>query len=167
MKALNKLKRRAGMTLTEVLVTVLLVSLMSGVIVVGIGTAAKVYRQSVTLSRAQTALSTLMEAVGDELRLATNVSVADGAVSYTSARKNVQAVSLDVSTKGELLVGGTLLVSSGVYSENNLKVTKFDLSYDGAGLFTVSLTLSGGGGVSAGASTQFRCLNYYPPAQGS
>lgn len=163
----HKLRKKIGMTMTEVLVAVLLVSLMSCVVLVGVGTALRVYRQSVTFSRAQTALSTLMEAVGDELRLATNVAQEGDVISYTSARKNTQTVSLNVSAKGELLVGDTLLVSDGVYSGGGMKVTEFELSYDGAGVFTVSLTVFGGNDVYASAQTQFRCLNYRAPLPAS
>lgn len=157
----KKVRGRSGMTITELLVSVLLISLMSLVVVAGTNTAVKAYRQSVGLSRAQTALSTLMEAVGDELRLADKVSVADNVVTYASARKNAQEVRLGLSTKGELLVDNTLLVGDGIYSEGALTVSSFRLSYADQ-VFRVSMTVSGADGVSASAQCSFRCLNGDP-----
>lgn len=158
---MKKLKKRAGMTITELLVSVLLVILLSGTILAGTNAALTAYRQSVSLSRAQTALSTLMQAVGDELRLAGKVRVADGVVSYTSARKNAQEVSLSVNPKGELLVDNTLLVTDGVYAGGSLRVTRFSLSYADE-VFQVSMTVSGTADVAVSAQCAFRCLNDSP-----
>lgn len=155
---MKKLKNRAGMTVTELLVTVLLVVLLSGAILAGTNTALKTYRQSVSLSRAQTTLSTLMEAVGDELRLAGKVQVVDGTVSFASARKNGQEVRLSLSDKGELLVGDTLLVTDGVYANGTLQVTQFHLDYKD-GVFQASITIAGEDGVQVSAQCAFRRLN--------
>ena len=158
---MKKLKSHAGMTITEVLVSVLLVVLLSSAILAGTNTALTAYRQSVGLSRAQTALSTLMQAVGDELRLAGKVQVVDGVVSYTSARKNAQEVRLSVNTKGELLVDNTLLVTDGVYAGGDLRVTRFSLSYADS-VFQVSMTVTGPADVKVSAQCAFRCLNDSP-----
>lgn len=162
---MKKLRSRRGMTITELLVSVLLVVLLSGAILVGTNTALRTYRQSVGLSRAQTALSTLMQAVGDELRLASKVQVTDGVVSYTSARKNTQAVRLSLSTKGELLVDNALLVTDGVYANGTLQVSKFSLGYQDQ-VFNVSITVTGEDGVQVSGVCSFRCLNDSLPEGG-
>lgn len=155
---MRKLKSRAGFTLTELLVSVLLVILLSTAILIGSTSALRAYRQAVSLSRAQTALSTLMTAVGDELRLADRVQTRDGIVTYTSARTNAREVSLSLSDRGELLADGVLLVTDGVYAKGTLQVTQLHLDY-GHGVFQVSITISGEDGVQVSGSCAFRCLN--------
>ena len=81
-----KLASRRGVTLSEMLVTVAILGLVTLAVSVGISSALRVYNQSVTLSDAQTLTSTLTQAIMDELRYARDIKTnEEGALSsYTS-----------------------------------------------------------------------------------
>ena len=74
MKALRaKLSSRRGVTLTEMLVAVAVLGLVTLAVAVGISSSLRVYNRSVALSDAQTLSSTLSQALMDELRYARDI----------------------------------------------------------------------------------------------
>lgn len=73
-KGRAKLKQTAGLTLTEMLCTVLILLLISGLLAVGAGVANGTYRSSMADSQAQTLCSTLTAAFSDKLRFCGSVT---------------------------------------------------------------------------------------------
>lgn len=69
------LRSEAGLTLTEMLVTVLIMVLASSLMVTGISTALDTYRKTVNTSNAQMALSTTLSVLKSELGVSTDVRV--------------------------------------------------------------------------------------------
>lgn len=160
---LKKLGRTAGMTLMETLVALLLLGMMSGIMLVGVNSAAKTYRQSVAVSEVQTAASTLMQVLANELRYAQDVTVGgynNELQSYTSLRYGKESSLVNNLSTGQLQVGDRLLVSSGVYAGGNLRVTNFSVTFTD-GIFTVKLTLENGEAVRD-ITVKLQQLNYNP-----
>ena len=131
----KKLRSTRGLTLTEVLATALILALVAAAIGVGVNTALRVYRESVTLSDAQTLSSTLSQALMDELRYARDIQ-ADG--SYTSG---VYGPGSKIgSTDGRVTVKNQPLVGEGAYGNGQFSAGALVQYTDGA--FQVTLTIS-------------------------
>ncbi|MEG2989475.1 MAG: prepilin-type N-terminal cleavage/methylation domain-containing protein, partial [Oscillospiraceae bacterium] len=79
----KKLRSQKGFTLSELLVTLAILGVLTLAIAVGISSATTVYRQSVTLSESGVLASTLSQAVADELHYAQDIRGTD-TVTYTS-----------------------------------------------------------------------------------
>lgn len=139
-QTMKKLRARGGMSLSELLVAILILSLVSLGVAVGVSSAMRVYQQSVELSDAQTLSSTLATAIMDELRFARDVSVTDNNPSFTSATFG-EGVSFDVDDNGYVTVGGQRLVGTGAYA-GYLQAEKPDITYQN-GIFQVILTING------------------------
>lgn len=80
----RKLASRCGMTLSETLAALAVVSILCAAIVIGTNAAASIYRRSVQLSESQTLLSTLSQSLSGELRFAKNIRTDEGTVVYDS-----------------------------------------------------------------------------------
>ena len=137
----QKLRGKAGFTLTELLLAVAILGILFATIVVGVNAAAKVYRRSVAFSDAQTLTSTLSEALSNELRYARNIKAGAGSVSFDS---DTFGAGVSVSSPGgRITVGrGTQqykLLSDSAYTSG--LTAGANVSY-AAGLFTVTLTVS-------------------------
>lgn len=139
----RKLASRRGVTLSEMLVTVAILGLVTLAVSVGISSALRVYNQSVALSDAQTLSSTLSQAIMDELRYARDISSKDG-LKFTSANYGLNA-SFSVGADGRIKVGdgdpahGKDLVGSGAYAGLGAGA---EISYDSSTqCFTVRLTI--------------------------
>ena len=85
MRAGKKLKSRAGFTLAETLLAVMILMLVSSIVVSGMPVAKNAYEKVVLASNAEAFLSTAAQALRDELGTAWNVEYADGALTYFSA----------------------------------------------------------------------------------
>ena len=133
----KKLHLRRGMTLTEMLVALLILSLVTVGVTAGTGTALRVYRQSTAASEAQMLTSTLSTVLMDELRYASDIQ-ADG--SFRSETFGERAA-VGVDGDGQLTLGGGKLVSSAAYAGLTVQAPagKKLVDYDGAGTFHVSL----------------------------
>ena len=84
-KFFKKLKKRSGFSLTELLVTVIILSLMSAVAAQGIASAYNVTYKNVDASNAQVLLSTAMTELRSELGYATDISVNGKTLTYSSS----------------------------------------------------------------------------------
>ena len=85
--AMNKLKSKSGMTLTELISGIIVLLLVAGILTVGVRLGAKAYVESVSASEAQVLCATLTELVTDELRYAGSTAVDDdGTVKIFSQR---------------------------------------------------------------------------------
>ena len=136
-------RSRRGFTLTETLVTLLIVSLLSMAIAVGIGAAARVYKESVAMSESQLLASTLSKAMMDELRYARELpdTAADNPAFDSSTFGSGVQFSTDAAT-GQLKLGSYYLVSSGAYSTNTDQHKRAEAQVQWTGSqFQVTLTI--------------------------
>lgn len=153
----EKLRARRGMTLSEVLVALLILSLVTVGMASGIGASLRVYRQATEASDAQMLASTLSIALMDELRYARDIQ-ADG--SFTSDTFG-EGVSVGLND-GYVEIGNEKLLSEAAYAGLRVKdpitVTYAD------GVFRAELTIQSGAGdrdvQTAGFSV--RALNAAP-----
>lgn len=142
-------RARRGFTLTETLVAVLILTLLTGAISVGISTAVKAKSQLLFTSESDLLASTLHIALGDVLHYATDPATdAGGAVSFTNLNYGVvqghlleSEGKLYLSTAADAAATRLTLVSDGAYT--GLKISAFSLTY-ADGLFTGQYTITGG-----------------------
>ena len=140
----QKRNARRGMTLTETLVALLIVSLVSMAVAVGVTSAIQVYHRSVEFSDTQVLFSTLTQAVTDELRYARDVEVREGTndvTSFTSMNYGA-GCSFASDEKGQLTVKGRLLVGSGVYSKGALRAELGPVQRLTNNIYQVELTVT-------------------------
>ncbi len=109
-----KLASRRGMTLTEMLSAVLILALVAAGTAAGVSASLRVYRQSTSLSDAQTLSSTLSIALMDELRYARDPG-GSGTATFTSSTFGPN-VSVETSAEGHVTVGGKELIGLGAYA---------------------------------------------------
>lgn len=82
----QKLKKSAGFTLAETLITVLILLMVSSVVAGGVPAAANAYRKAVDAANAHVLMSTTVNALRSELSTAWGVSANNGELIYYSAR---------------------------------------------------------------------------------
>lgn len=80
-----KLKKRSGFTLSEVLVAMIILLLVTSIVAVGIPVAANAYEKLVVASNAELLLSTTMTRLRDELGTARDVTYSGTTIDYTTA----------------------------------------------------------------------------------
>lgn len=131
----KKLRARRGMTLTEVLVSLLILSLVTVGVVAGVSASLRIYRQAVEASDAQMLASTLSTALMDELRYARDIQTNGSFTSDTFG----EGSSVEVDD-GRITVGGQNLLTDAAYA--GLRVNTADVAYAG-GVFHVELTIRG------------------------
>lgn len=81
----KKLRAGKGFTLTETLITILILSLVTAAGVVAVTTVLSVRNRMIQVANAQTLASIAAEAVGDELRFGQDLTVGDTSVTMNSA----------------------------------------------------------------------------------
>ena len=131
---MRKLRDRRGITLTEMLCTVLIVLLLTALLVVGIRFAGKTYTESMRLSEAQELCSTLTSVISDKLRFCgtfiQNVGSVEG-----------KGDAFQIGEDGQLALGDRHLLGSASYPKG-LQVTAFTLRYDAStDIFSVTLEI--------------------------
>ena len=134
-KLLHKLNKRQGFSLTEMLATVLIMGFVGIIITTGAATVQRVYRKVVAHANAQTALTTTITLMKDQLAFADPESIGDG--SGTGAFSGAsQTLSFQNLNSGEQTI--TLNPGSGTGTANR----GFTLTYTaGNGTGTSSTTL--------------------------
>lgn len=141
--AAKKLRSRRAMTLTEVLVAVAILSLVTLGVAAGVSSSLRVYRQSVALSDAQTLSATLSAAMMDELRYARDIKQGDPPT-FTSASYGGGAA-FTADSEGRLMLGQNKpLVGSGTYA--GLKAALDELTYSEEDGFSVKLSIADSAG---------------------
>lgn len=170
----NRSRRRAGFTMSELLVATLLLSMLTLGMVVGINAAINTQRRAQALAECSTLSSTLLQAIQDELRYAQNVNVNGdhSTVTFTNAEFGADAT-MSVDSDGHVVIsaGGGIydLISEAAYTGqkiDSLRFTKND------SVITVDLTIHNdflpevtgeGGDPSANPNTVYslaiRCVN--------
>ena len=139
-KIIKKLKDRAGLTLTEMLVTVAILSLFSAACLTGMTTALSVRRDNIMANDAEILASMVTNYITNELRTASNIDFGTGGqVTYQSNESGFKSVTLYIGTsadgddgdyEGQLLMrlnaGGTdddpvQIFSEAAYSDKSVK----------------------------------------------
>lgn len=108
-KLLHKLNRRQGFSLTEMLATVLIMGFVGIIITTGAATVQRVYRKVVAHANAQTALTTTITLMKDQLAFADPKSIGDGSgtgafsgtsqtISFQNLNSGEQTITLNPGT---------------------------------------------------------------------
>lgn len=95
-----KIRNNKGFTLTETLLTVILVVLMSGAVAAGVSTVSRVIHKIQNKANAEVLLSTTLTLLSDDLQNTESVESTDGTVQYLKIRENGSSawISIDNST---------------------------------------------------------------------
>ena len=137
---MNKLRDQKGLTMVELLVTVVIVLLFSGLVAVGADAGVRSFRTSMADAQAQELCSTLTTALSDKLRYCTvendkkriffqDVGYVDGTVDSV----------FSVNDDGQLELGGKRFLGKAAYPQG-LKINSFSISF-ADNTFTVSFQI--------------------------
>lgn len=142
---MKKLRNQNGLTLTEMLCTVIIVLLFSSLVAVGANAAVRSFRISMADSQAQELCSTLTTAISDKLRYCTveadNTVFIQGVGYVKGPAENIFTVNSD---SGQVYLGGKKFLGAYAYPEG-LKVQGFSVSYDATKrIFTVAFQIEDG-----------------------
>lgn len=155
-KLLHKLNKRQGFSLTEMLATVLIMGFVGIIITTGAATVQRVYRKVVAHANAQTALTTTITLMKDQLAFADPESIGDG--SGTGAFSGVsQTIRFQNLNSGEQTITLTPGSASGAVTTDPSAIDDTEGTGSGADGTTGSgtanrgftLTYSAGTGTSA------------------
>lgn len=160
-KLLHKLNNRRGFSLTEMLATVLIMGFVGIIITTGAATVQRVYRKVVAHANAQTALTTTITLMKDQLAFADPESIGNGSetgafsgasqtISFQNLNSGEQTITLNPGTASgtatidpSAAAGATNGVSNGTTGSGNAN-RGFTLTYttgDGAGTNSTTLPL--------------------------
>lgn len=135
---MKKLRNQNGLTLTEMLCTVIIVLLFSSLVAVGANAAVRSFRISMADSQAQELCSTLTTAISDKLRYCTveadNTVFIQG-VGYVEAT----ADKIFTADSGQVYLGENKFLGAYAYPEG-LKVQEFSVTYE-ENVFTVKFQI--------------------------
>lgn len=138
---MKKLRNQNGLTLTEMLCTVIIVLLFSSLVAVGANAAVRSFRISMADSQAQELCSTLTTAISDKLRYCTveadNTVFIQG-VGYVKG----PAEKIFTADSGQVYLGENKLLGAYAYPEG-LKVREFSVTYE-ENVFTVQFQIEDG-----------------------
>lgn len=137
---MNKLRDQKGLTMVELLVTVVIVLLFSGLVAVGADAGVRSFRTSMADAQAQELCSTLTTALSDKLRYCTvendknriffqDVGYVDGTVDSV----------FSVNGDGQLELDKKRFLGKAAYPQG-LKINSFSISFAG-NTFTVSFQI--------------------------
>ena len=137
---MKKLRNQNGLTLTEMLCTVIIVLLFSSLVAVGANAAVRSFRISMADSQAQELCSTLTTAISDKLRYCTveadNTVFIQGVGYVEGPPENIFAVN---DSSGQVYLGGNKFLGTYAYPEG-LKVQEFSVTYE-ENVFTVQFQI--------------------------
>lgn len=115
-KLLHKLNKRHGFSLTEMLATVLIMGFVGIIITTGAATVQRVYRKVVAHANAQTALTTTITLMKDQLTFADpeSIKVSGTTISFQNLNSGEQTITLNPGTaSGTANRGFTLTYTAG------------------------------------------------------
>lgn len=148
-KLLHKLNNRRGFSLTEMLATVLIMGFVGIIITTGAATVQRVYRKVVAHANAQTALTTTITLMKDQLAFADPESITGSGttISFRNLNSGEQTITLNPGTAlgtatidPSAVAGGTKGVSNGTTGSSTAN-RGFTLTYTaGDGTGTASTT---------------------------
>lgn len=138
---MKKLRNQNGLTLTEMLCTVIIVLLFSSLVAVSANAAVRSFRISMADSQAQELCSTLTTAISDKLRYCTveadNTVFIQG-VGYVKG----PAEKIFTADSGQVYLGENKLLGAYAYPEG-LKGREFSVTYE-ENVFTVQFQIEDG-----------------------
>lgn len=159
----RKLKEAAGLTLVEMLAAVAVLILLGLILNTGMQMAVGSYRTMIARSEVELLLSTLADALGDDLRYAQEVETdADGKLkTYQDASGDT--VGLVIGPDGQAYAGDKRVLPPGAYGRGAYAVKTMDISFAEAdSCFTVELKVGQKTGeISDERTFTVRCLNPY------
>ena len=155
---MKKLRNQNGLTLTEMLCTVIIVLLFSSLVAVGANAAVRSFRISMADSQAQELCSTLTTAISDKLRyctVETNAVFIQGVGYVKGPAENIFTVNSD---SGQVYLGENKFLGAYAYPEG-LKVQGFSVTYK-ENVFTVQFQIKDRRGTKlAEANFQVKQIN--------
>ena len=126
---MKKLRNQNGLTLTEMLCTVIIVLLFSSLVAVGANAAVRSFRISMADCQAQGLCSTLTTAISDKLRYCTvetdNTVFIQGVGYVEGTAENI----FTVNDSGQVYLGKNKFLGAYAYPEG-LKVKEFSVIYE-------------------------------------
>lgn len=159
---MKKLRDGQGLTLVEMLCAVAILILLGLMLNTGLQMALRSYRDITAQSEVQLLLSTLADALADDLRYARDVEAGSGGelLNYSSdSYNNGGKASLSIGENGQVMAGGKRVLPSGAYGNGAYKVREMDITYKDS-FFAVKLEIGQAeGDISAGAEFTVRCLS--------
>lgn len=158
-KLFNKLSNNKGLTMVEMLVAAVILSLLSMMLNTGIFMAQNSYNKMMAESETQLLLSTVSDMLYNELRYARDVVDNSGVLQrYTSVNYG-KNTTISISDEGQLLAKEKLMISSGAYGNGDYKITDLEILCEPNGLFNVHIDIESKTGVSAETQFYISCLN--------
>lgn len=180
----KKLRGSKGFTLVEMTAAVLILVLLVLILNTGLDLAVKSYRTMTAESETELLMSSLSDAIYDELRYARDINAdadyggdtpsgqADTpapAAAITGNLERYTSVSFGRNTtlslqNGQLCASGKRLLASGAYGNGDYAIEQLDITYDKeACVFTVKLTVGGVDNIKAATEFKIRPLNSIKP----
>ena len=126
---MKKLRNQNGLTLTEMLCTVIIVLLFSSLVAVGANAAVRSFRISMADSQAQELCSTLTTAISDKLRYCTVETDAVFIQGVGYVYRPANEIFTVKSDSGQVYLGENKFLGAYAYPEG-LKVKEFSVTYE-------------------------------------
>lgn len=160
----RKLADEAGLTLVEMLCATAMLALLGLLLSAGMNMALQSYMEITAESETQLLLSTLADALTDDLRYAQDVQTDDGGrlTTYNSDSFG-ERTGLAIGGDGQVYAGGRRLLPAGAYRRGAYVVDRLEITYDGSCFAARLRVRAAEGRASAEAALNIRCLN--PPPQ--
>ena len=136
---MKRLRNQNGLTLTEMLCTVIIVLLFSSLVAVGANAAVRSFRISMADSQAQELCSTLTTAISDKLRYCTVETDAVFIQGVGYVYRPANEIFTVKSDSGQVYLGGEKFLGAYAYPEG-LKVQEFSVTYK-ENVFTVKFQI--------------------------
>lgn len=136
---MKKLRNQNGLTLTEMLCTVIIVLLFSSLVAVGANAAVRSFRISMADSQAQELCSTLTTAISDKLRYCTVETDAVFIQGVGYVYRPANEIFTVKSDSGQVYLGENKFLGAYAYPEG-LKVQGFSVTYK-ENVFTVQFQI--------------------------
>lgn len=156
----KKLRSHQGITLVEMVVAAGVLALLGLMLHTGLHMAQDSYSKVTGESESQLLLSTLSDLLSNELHYARDVVTVDGDTleRYTSVNYG-RNTKLSIDDNGQLKANNRRMLSTGAYGNGAYRIDDCSITYDGDGLFHVSLKVTGSNAISNETSFFVRCLN--------
>lgn len=157
----RKLREKSGLTLVEMLAAVAVLILLGLMLNTGMQMAVRSYRTMIARSEVELLLSTLADALSDDLRYAQEVETDAGGKLKTYQDASGGTVSLVIGPDGQIYAGGKRVLPPGAYGRGTYVVKAMEIDF-AEECFTVELKVGQKAGeISEERTFTVRCLNPY------
>ena len=126
----SRIKQHNGFTLAETLMAVLILSMVTGIVAVGVPAATSAYKNAVDASHAQVLLSTTMTALRNELSTAKDVSATGTIISYID--EDDRRSEITVEDDGIYLTKAKGIIEEDVSLDNTNSINRLLVSKEAA-----------------------------------